>query len=108
MEHVEGVERAQASLTEIQEQLEVAQKAVATETEEVTAARAVRTQKEEALNAARKEVASAHAAVATAKNKVESIETERSAMVAEKAEYESLLEGDWAVLKAGYMCRKGS
>ncbi|CAK9077067.1 unnamed protein product [Durusdinium trenchii] len=101
MEHVEGVERAQASLTEIQEQLEVAQKAVATETEEVTAARAVRTQKEEALNAARKEVASAHAAVATAKNKVESIETERSAMVAEKAEYESLLEGDWAVLKAG-------
>lgn len=107
MEHVEGVERAQASLTEIQEQLEVAQKAVATETEEVTAARAVRTQKEEALNAARKEVASAHAAVATAKNKVESIETERSAMVAEKAEYESLL-GDWAVLKAGYMCRKGS
>ena len=99
-EHVKSVEEAKASLKEIEEHLDAANKTVASGVEEVAAARATRTSKEETLQAAQKEVASARAAIATAKEKVDSIETERAAMVAEKAEYTGLLETDWEVLKA--------
>jgi len=46
------------------------------------------------------QVSTAKEEVAAAKSKEESLETERAAVVAEGAEYEGVLEKEWAVLKA--------
>eukprot|EP00437_Effrenium_voratum_P015094 CAMPEP_0181451122 /NCGR_PEP_ID=MMETSP1110-20121109/28526_1 /TAXON_ID=174948 /ORGANISM="Symbiodinium sp., Strain CCMP421" /LENGTH=351 /DNA_ID=CAMNT_0023575359 /DNA_START=39 /DNA_END=1094 /DNA_ORIENTATION=+ len=102
-DHVRVVEEARVTFEDVQKQSAEAAKAVEVAAEEAASARAVRTQKEEMLQEAEKETKLAQAAVAAAKAKMESMETDRSAIVAEKAEYESLLEGDWAVLKAGSM-----
>ena len=50
------------------------------------------------------QVSTAKEEVAAAKRKEESLETERAAVVAEGAEYEGVLEKEWAVLKAWLPC----
>ena len=107
-DHVRVVEEARVTFEDVQKQSAEAAKAVEVAAEEAASARAVRTQKEEMLQEAEKETKLAQAAVAAAKAKMESMETDRSAIVAEKAEYESLLEGDWAVLKARSACERES
>ena len=52
------------------------------------------------FNGSNLQVSSAKEELAAAKRKEESLETERAAVVAEGAEYEGLLEKEWAVLKA--------
>ena len=98
-EHAKSVEDARESWQAVQQELEEAAKTVAARGEEATAAKAVKEEKHEALRSAKKEVSAAKDAVAAAKRKEESLETERAAVVAEGAEYEGLLEGDWAILK---------
>jgi len=100
-DHAKSVEDARESWQAVQQELEEASKTVAARGEEATAAKAVKEEKHEALRSAKKEVSAAKDAVAAAKRKEESLETERAAVVAEGAEYEGLLEGDWAILKAG-------
>ena len=98
-DHAKSVEDARESWQAVQQELEEASKTVAARGEEATAAKAVKEEKHEALRSAKKEVSAAKDAVAAAKRKEESLETERAAVVAEGAEYEGLLEGDWAILK---------
>eukprot|EP00435_Cladocopium_sp_Y103_P050055 s368_g15.t1 len=100
-DHMEKFEEAKASLKSNQSELEEAAKTVATAGEEATAAKTVKEEKAEALQTAKKEVSSAKEEVAAAKRKEESLEKERAAVVAEGAEYEGVLEKEWAVLKAG-------
>eukprot|EP00435_Cladocopium_sp_Y103_P044982 s968_g12.t2 len=100
-DHAEKFEEAKASLKSNQSELEEATKTVATTGEEATAAKTVKQEKAEALQTAKKEVSTAKEEVAAAKRKEESLETERAAVVAEGAEYEGVLEKEWAVLKAG-------
>lgn len=107
-DHAKSVEDARESGQAVQQELEEASKTVAARGEEATAAKAVKEEKHEALRSAKKEVSAAKDAVAAAKRKEESLETERAAVVAEGAEYEGLLEGDWAILKVHNLEEKTS
>ncbi|CAE8622968.1 unnamed protein product [Polarella glacialis] len=100
-EQTSAVQAAEAEVSEMTSQKEAAAN-VATAAQEATeVATTERDAKDAAMRSAGQAATDADVAQAAARNSVASLESEREELVAGKSEYEALISGTWADLKAG-------
>lgn len=98
-----ALEAAESKLAELGQQQESSVAATAAAEAAEKAARAVRDESDKVMKSAEQAVLEAEKNLEAAKDSAERVEMDRSALVAEKLEYEEIIEQHWTALKEGTM-----